>query len=123
MRAATAAVRQFSQNTTTLTKLVGSVGKSEASGKSELRDRIHVLINDNKKIAKVNVVYCFFLLGAQKKKDTNALLKRMNSLKSPDAREQVSFDIGKICRSKQTESNRQHVVRLSSVWRRIFRRG
>ncbi len=61
---ATAAVKLFSQNTTTLTKLVGNVGKQDGKAKTELRDRIHVLINDNKRIAKVRLcfrpTFCLF---------------------------------------------------------------
>ena len=68
--AVTGAVKQFSTNTNTLTKLVGSVksGRQDA----ELRGRVHELIEQNKQLAK----------------KTSTDLKRMAGMRSPDAREQ-----------------------------------
>jgi hypothetical protein len=65
----TYAVKLFSTNTNTLTKLVGSSGRRDTK---ELRDRVHELINQNKRLAK----------------ETTQKLKQMQGMKSLDAREQ-----------------------------------
>lgn len=66
----TAAVRTFSANTNTLTRLVGSMGSGNVREDEATRLRVHELIAQNKKLAK----------------DTNASLKRLTTLKSADSR-------------------------------------
>jgi len=71
-RDVTQALRSFSANTNTLTKLVSSV--NPRTDDRDLRNRIHDLIDQNKRLAR----------------DTTQKLKQMQSMKALDQREQNS---------------------------------